>query len=50
MLKKGWLEKQSKIASEDIRSWTPWMRREAGLDGVTNTTKIDTKSADKKKK
>jgi prophage regulatory protein len=27
----GWLEKQSKIASEDISRWEPWMRKEAGL-------------------
>lgn len=50
MLKRGWLEKQSKIASEDISRWEPWMRREAGLDSKSNATKIETKPADKKTK
>lgn len=50
MLKRGWLEKQSKIASEDISRWEPWMRREAGLDSKSHTVRVESKSLDKKKK
>lgn len=48
MLKKGWLEKQSKIASEDISQWTPWMRREGGLDTRSDANKMQVKAAEKK--
>ena len=50
MLKKGWLEEQGKIASDDISRWTLWMRREAGLDPRSAANKIQVKSVDKKKK
>lgn len=49
MLKKGWLEKQSKIASDDISQWTPWMRREGGLDAQSDANKVQVKAVAKKK-
>jgi hypothetical protein len=31
-LNPGWLERQFKIAADDVKEWPEWMRREAGLD------------------
>lgn len=33
MLKQGWLNRQIQNASADVKSWPPWMRREAKLEG-----------------
>jgi hypothetical protein len=32
MLKQGWLNRQIQNASEDVKSWPLWMRREAKLE------------------
>ena len=32
MLKQGWLDRQIEKASEDIKTWPSWMRREGKID------------------
>lgn len=32
MLKQGWLNRQIQNASEDVKSWPSWMKREAKLE------------------
>lgn len=39
MLKQGWLNRQIQNASEDVKSWPSWMKREAKLEEIKETPK-----------
>lgn len=39
MFKHGWLNKQIRNASEDVKSWPSWMKREAKLEECKEPSK-----------